>query len=92
MKHEEQQVLKRGHIKESVNELIGFGDGRNLYNGKELALTLQGAEEDLTWIALSRSVVTVGKGEKQLIGGKTRHDGKYCSGSFSVDFKHTCEN
>lgn len=65
MKHEEQQVLKRGHIKESVNELIGFDDG------KELALPLQGAEEDLTWIALSRSVVTVGKGEKQLIGGKT---------------------
>lgn len=25
----------------------------------------------MTWIALSRSVVTMGKGEKQLIGGKT---------------------
>lgn len=71
MKHEEQQVLKRGHIKEKVNELIGFGDERNPYNGKDLALPLQGAEEDLTWIALSRFVVTMGKGEKQLIGGKT---------------------
>lgn len=71
MKHEDQQVLKRGHSKEKVDEFIGFGDGRCQYNGKELALPLQGAEEDLTRIAHSRLVVTMGKGGKQLIGGKT---------------------
>lgn len=56
-------MLQRGHIKEKVDELIGFGDGRSQYNGKELA-KFQGAEEDLKWIAHSIFVVTMGKGGK----------------------------
>jgi hypothetical protein len=46
-------MLKRGHIKEKVDELIRLGDERSQHNGKEL-----------TWIAHSRFLVTVGKGEK----------------------------
>lgn len=84
-------MLKRGHIKEKVDELIGFGVGRRRYNGKELAV-FQGAEEDLTWIAHSRFVVTMGKGGKIDRQKDHRLDGRFCTSCFSVDYKHSYEN
>lgn len=60
-------------------------------NGKEFS-SVQGAEEDLKWIAHSRFVVTMGKGERVDRQKDHRLAGRYCNSCVSVDFKHSCES